>query len=435
MNRTQRQNTCTKEQTTSRRSFLGQTGAATLGIITTASGNSLTRENNNVLHLGLVGCGGRGTGAARQALSADPNTRLVAMADAFEDQLEKSLHNLSKAEKVSKRVSVSRDRRFVGLDAYQRLLDTDVDIVLLATPTHFRPIHVKATINSGRHVFAEKPVAVDGPGIRSILESAREADKRNLSLVSGLCWRYETGMGKIIDQIHQGALGEIVTIQSTRFNTYSRIFPRQAGMTEIEWQLRNWYNFTWTSGDFIVEQFVHELDKIAWLMGDEYPISCTATGGRQARTGRGTGNIYDHFSAIFEYANGVKYYAATRQQPRSSSLFVDLVYGTEGQANLMDYRITGKNPWNWTHKRTDMHQLEHNAMYAALRRGKTINNGNYMAKSTLMGIMARMSAYTGQTLSWDQVMNSREDLSPESYSWNARPPEQTVAIPGKTRFI
>ena len=230
-------------------------------------------------------------------------------------------------------------------------------------------------------------------------------------------------------------MGDIVSVQSTRFNGYSRTVERSPNDTDMYWQMRNWYNFTWLSGDFIVEQFVHELDKIAWLMKDQNPIRCVATGGRQTRIGEANGNIYDHFSAVFEYANGAKYFAATRQQPRCSSEFVDIVFGTRGRANLMEYTIDGQTPWKWPHERTDMHQLEHNVMYEALRKGEVINNGKYMATSTLMGIMARMSAYTGKTLTWEEALNSQESLSPEAYAWDAKPPASPVSMPGETLFV
>jgi len=419
----------------SRRAFLRQSAVAVVAAGVASNVRAGYVDGSDTLRIGLVGCGGRGTGAAAQALRADPNTRLVAMADAFADQLDKSLVNLGQSGDVSNRVRVPKDHCFVGFDAYQQLLSSDVDVVLLATPTHFRPIHVRACLEAGKHVFAEKPVAVDAPGIRSILESAQLAKQKNLSLVSGLCWRYETGMQKTIRQIHQGALGDLVTIESTRFNGFSRTAPRSPGDTDMYWQMRNWYNFTWLSGDFIVEQFVHELDKIAWLMKDQNPIRCVATGGRQTRIGEANGNIYDHFSAVFEYENGVKHFAATRQQPRCSSEFIDLVFGTQGRANLMEYSITGQAPWQWPHERTDMHQLEHNAMYKALRKGEVINNGEYMAKSTLLGIMARMSAYTGKTLTWEEALNSQESLSPETYAWDAKPPASPVSMPGETLFV
>ncbi len=214
-----------------------------------------------------------------------------------------------------------------------------------------------------------------------------------------------------------------------------KLVKRTDEMTDLEWQMRNWYYFTWLSGDFNVEQFVHEMDKMAWVMQDQYPVKCVSTGGRQTRIGEEYGNIYDHFSTVFEYENGVRYLAATRHQPGCSNPFRDSVVGTKGEANLMRFTITGENEWKWGKRRTVMHQLEHDAMYAALRNGEIINNGEYMAKSTMMGIMARMSAYTGKELTWEQAMNSKEDLTPAHFDWKKPLSTPEVAMPGITPFV
>ncbi|HID78193.1 MAG TPA: Gfo/Idh/MocA family oxidoreductase, partial [Planctomycetaceae bacterium] len=376
-----------------------------------------------------------GTGAAVQALQADANTRLVAMADAFIDRLEASLERLRKSP-VAERVAVDEDHRFAGFEGARQLVASDVDVVLLCAPPHFRPAHLALCIKAGKHVFAEKPVAVDAPGIRSVLATAEEAEKRNLTIVSGLCWRYETGMEEVIRQIHEGRIGEITSMETMRYaQGVGKLARRRSEWGDMEYQMRNWYYYTWLSGDFIVEQFVHELDKMAWVMHDEYPERCYCTGGRQTRVEPEYGHIYDHFFAVFEYANGVKLYAGTRHQRGCDTVRLDYVRGTKGSARLMRYTITGENPWQWEGKRTVMHQLEHDAMYAALRRGETINNGQYMAKSTMMAIMARMSAYSGKTITWEQAMNSKEDLSPPRYDWEVPLPEPPVAVPGRTPFV
>ena len=420
----------------SRRQFLKNSTAAVVGgAIAGSLSPPVHAAGSDVLKLGLVGCGGRGTGAAAQALTADPGTRLVAMADAFGDRIEVCLSSLKKSA-VADRVDVDPDHRFVGFDCCKQLVESGVDIVLLATPTHFRPADLKTCIAAGKHVFAEKPVGVDAPGIRSVLATTEEAKKKGLTIVSGLCWRYETGMQETIKRIHDGAIGRITALETTRNGQgVGKYVQRQPDWTNMYYQMRNWYYYTWLSGDFIVEQFIHELDKMAWVMNDEYPISCYATGGRQTRVEPEYGHIYDHFSAVFDYASGVKLYAGTRHQKGTDSLRLDYAIGSAGCCNMMNYDITGSNPWKWDNKRTVMHQLEHDAMYAALRRGDTINNGEYMAKSTMMGIMARMSAYTGKTLTWEQAMNSKEDLSPVSYDWDAPIPEPPVAMPGITRFV
>ncbi|MGH7201996.1 MAG: Gfo/Idh/MocA family protein [Planctomycetaceae bacterium] len=423
---------------TTRRDFLKTSAAAVVGSGLLAQTDILRAayvSGSETLRLGLVGCGGRGTGAAEQALNADPHTQLVALGDAFDDQLQSSLDRLKKS-KAGERVAVDPDHQFVGFDAYQKVIDSDVDVVLLATPPHFRPIHLQAAIEAGKHVFAEKPVAVDAPGIRSVLAACEEAKNKNLSVVSGLCWRYETGMQTLIDRIHNGALGEIVALHSTRYNQgVSKGEPRTPEMSDMEYQLRNWYYYTWLSGDFNVEQFVHEMDKMAWIMQDQYPVECSSTGGRQTRTDDRYGNIFDHISTVFEYENGVKYFAATRQQEGCDSRFFDHVHGTAGMADLMKFTITGAQPWRWGRRKTVMHQLEHDAMYAALRNGETINNGDYMARSTMMGIMARMSAYTGKTITWKEAMESQELLAPAEYAFDAAPPKSPIAMPGLTPFV
>lgn len=431
------QNVSDQQPTPGRRQFMKQSLAtlATTGIVVNpALTTGAFAASSELIKVGLVGCGGRGTGAAAQTLRADPNVELVAMADAFADQLEASYQNLKKTE-VQNRVKVNPEHKYVGFDAFQKLIDSGVDLVLLATPPHFRPQHLKACVDANKHVFCEKPVAVDAPGIRSVLKTTAEAKKKNLTIVSGLCWRYETGMQEMVDKIHNGGIGEIISLESIRYlGGVAKMAKRKPEWSDMEYQMRNWYYNTWLSGDFNTEQFVHELDKQSWVMG-EYPVRCFSIGGRQTRIGKEYGHIFDHFSTVYEYANGAKYYATTRHQQGCSSVFVDTVSGTEGTATLMKYKIEGKKPWKGARRRTNMHQLEHNEMYKALRNGESINNGEYMANSSMMGIIARMSAYTGKTLTWEQAMNSKEDLSPEKYDMAMSLPTPQVAVPGVTPFV
>ena len=425
----------------SRRQFLTSStraavaGGVVAGGLATRFAPTVHAAGSDTLRLGLIGCGGRGTGAAVQALTADANTRLVALADAFEDRAEACLASLKKSG-VADRVAVEKDHLFSGFDAHKNLLQSNVDVVLLASTPHFRPKHLKAAIDAGKHVFCEKPVAVDAPGVRSVLATTEEARRKNLTIVSGLCWRYETGMQETIKRLHDGAIGEITALETTRYGGgVGKLARREPGWSDMTYQMRNWYYYTWLSGDFIVEQFVHELDKMAWLMKDQYPITCHSSGGRQVRVEPQYGHIYDHFNSVFEYENGVKLYAGTRHQPGCQGVRLDLAIGSRGQCDMMKYTTTGENPWQWEGKRTVMHQLEHDAMYAALRRGDTINNGHYMANSTMMAIIARMSAYTGKALTWEQAMNSKENLSPPNYNWDTPMPEPPVAVPGVTPFV
>jgi len=419
-----------------RRQFLKASGtAAVAGTLSSGPARSVHAAGNETLRVGLVGCGGRGTGAAVQALAADPGTKLVAMADAFADRLNSSLENLKKRPGAD-RVAVDDDHRFVGFDACAQLVASDVDVVLLAAPPYFRPRHLKLCIDAGKHVFAEKPVAVDAPGVQSVLATTEAARRKGLTIVSGLCWRYETGMRETIGRIHEGRIGDLVALETTRYGQgVGKLAKRRPGWTDVEYQMRNWYYYTWLSGDFIVEQFVHNLDKMAWLMRDEPPIGCYATGGRQTRIEPQYGHIYDHFNAVFDYAAGVKLYAGTRHQRGTDNVRFDWAMGTRGACELMEYTITGRDPWKWDGKRTVMHQLEHDALFAALRRGDTINNGEYMAKSTMMAILARMSAYTGKTLTWERAMASEEKLGPAKLDWDVPFPEPPVAMPGVTPFV
>jgi predicted dehydrogenase len=419
----------------SRRQFL-KTSTATALAGPFLAGVALGQKPET-LRVGLIGCGGRGTGAAAQALTADPNAKLVAMGDAFKDRLQTSLEELRTQKEISGRVEVPEEKRFVGFDAYQQVLGSGVDVVLLATPPHFRPIHLKAAVEAGKHVFAEKPVAVDAPGVRLVLSTCEEARKRNLSIVSGLVMRYSFANRETIQQIHHGAIGEIRALQANDFRGPIWVKPRRPEWTDMECHLRNWYYFTWLSGDFNVEQHVHMLDTCAWIMQDEYPVSAMGLGGRQVRTGPDYGNIYDHHSVIYEYANGVKLHAYCRQQSGGVNEISAEVTGSKGIASFSERGqfITGETKWSYRGEKNNNFVTEHEELFSSIRRGKPVNNGEYMAKSTLMGILGRMATYTGQKITWEQAMNSQETLSPDRYAWDGKPPKSEVAVPGITPFV
>ena len=391
--------------------------------------------DSDVLRIGLIGCGGRGTGAAAQALAADKNVKLVAMGDAFMDRLESSLAQLQKNEANVKKIDVPQERRFAGFDNYEKVIASGVDVVLLTAPPHFRPSHLKAAIDAGKHVFAEKPVAVDAPGVRSVLATCEEARRKKLSVVSGLCLRYDNSFRETIKRIHDGALGEIRVLQANDYRGQIWVKPRKPEWTDMEWQMRNWYYFTWLSGDFNVEQHVHFLDTCAWVMKDEYPVKALGLGGRQVRTGPEYGNIYDHHSVIYEYANGVRLFSNCRQQPGGHNDMSAHVFGAKGTARIDERkpRITTDTTWEYDGPKTNMYQVEHDELFASIRNGKPINNGEYMAKSTLLAIMGRMATYTGQLITWEQAMNSKEDLTPKKYEWGPIP-TPAIAIPGVTRI-
>jgi predicted dehydrogenase len=427
------------EPSQSRRDFLQTSALAVCGAVAATLGPQVHAAGSDVLRIGLIGCGGRGTGAASQALQADKNVKLVAMADAFEDRLQFSLDTLKKDEKVADKVAVKPEHCFVGFDAYQQVLASGIDVVLLTTPPHFRPRHLKAAVEAGKHVFAEKPVATDAPGIRSVLDTCKLAKEKNLSLVSGLCLRSDLGFRETVRRLHEGAVGDVMALQANDYRGSNWGHPRKPEWTDMQYQMRNWYNFTWLSGDFNVEQHVHFLDVCAWVMKNEYPVRAVGIGGRQVRTGPEYGHIYDHFSIVYEYASGAKLFSNCRQQKGCKNDMSAQVLGTKGRAELSERRkglsIHTSNDWYYSGPTNDMYQTEHDELFASIRSGKPINNVDYMTKSTLLAIMGRMAAYTGQQITWEMALNSKEDLSPPAYDWDVKLPDPPVAMPGQTKFI
>ena len=390
-------------------------------------------ESKEVLRVGLVGCGGRGTGAAAQALRADPNTKLVALADAFPDALENSLRTLSGTADIADRVDVTPENQFVGFDAYKGVID-NCDVVLLATSPHFRPLHVEAAVNAGKHLFVEKPVATDGPGLRRIWAACDKAKEQGTVLVSGLCYRYQFAKQETVKRIHDGAIGEITAMQ-TSYNTGGLWHKaRKPEWSDMEYQMRNWLYFAWLSGDHIAEQHIHSLDKIAWVKGS-YPTKCVASGGRIQRTDEKYGNIYDHFNTTFEWEDGVRAFSSCRQISGAASDVSDWIYGTKGKANIQAHRIWAAEDWRYRGEGPDdMYQNEHNRMFEAIRAGEVIHNGDYMCESTLMAIMGRMAAYTGSNVTREAALNSELDLSPAAYEWSDLE-MNPISIPGVTKFI
>jgi predicted dehydrogenase len=395
-----------------------------------------------LLRVGLIGCGGRGTGAAVNALRADPNTKLVALGDVFADQLESSLSSILTAEDtadVAARVDVPPERRFVGWDAYQGVI-ASCDVVLLATSPHFRPLHLAAAVEAGKHCFVEKPVATDAPGVARVREACARAKEKRLAVVTGLCYRYERKKRETIQRLHDGAVGEIVALHTTYNASALWHRGRKPEWTEMEYQMRNWLYFHWLSGDHIAEQHIHSLDKLAWIMG-EYPARCLATGGRAARVEPEFGDVYDHFSTVYEWKNGVRGFAYCRQFGGAVQTEVsDWVFGTRGRCNVQEAAIDGGPGWSWRWRPAgeddldDMYQNEHDALFAAIRAGEPIDDGPTMCDSTLMALMGRMSAYSGQALTWEQAASSQEDLRPKSYAFGPVEPVP-VARPGVTQFV
>jgi myo-inositol 2-dehydrogenase / D-chiro-inositol 1-dehydrogenase len=424
---------------TTRRDFLKTSALAGAALAAPAilPGGLFAQGNQETLRVGLIGCGGRGTGAASQALSADKNVVLAAMGDVFEQQLQNSLRSIQ--QNHAAQVKVTPETSFIGLDAYQKVIQ-NVDVVLLATPPGFRPTHLKAAIDAGKHVFCEKPMATDVPGIRSVMESANAATEKNVSLVAGFCWRYDTPRREFYKRIHDGVIGDIRAIYATYYSGPVKPMPpasdRPAGMGDLEWQLHNWYNFVWLSGDGYVEQCCHSVDKVAWALKDQSPLKAVAVGGRQ--TPNNQGDIFDHMFVVYEFPNEVRAFVGQRQIGNTYMDNSDYLMGTDGfgKSGWMAPYVRGKTNWRYHQEgpRIDMYQIEHNELFASIRSGKHINNGHWMAHSTLMGLMGRLAAYTGQEVTWEQAMNSQQKLVPDPIEWNMKLDIAPMAVPGVTKL-
>ena len=427
----------------SRRRFISNTAMATIGtigaaqLITSCAGNSgKTKEiklpalltqapDGKVLKAGLVGCGGRGTGAAINFLDAGPNLQIVALGDVFQDRLDKCRAEL----KAQKNVEIPDEKCFLGFDNYEKVIDSGVDIILLCTPPHFRPQHVEAAVKAGKHIFMEKPCAVDPVGARSVMVSSERAKQSGLCIVSGTIRRVQKDFMETRRRVLNGEIGEIVSAHIIRNGGSLWVIKRQPGMTDMEYMLRNWANFCWLSGDHIVEQFIHEIDVMNWYIGKN-PVKAMGWGGRQRRI---TGDQYDFFSIEYLYDNGMQTHCAARQITGCSNLTKQLITGTNGFANAKGqlYNLKGEEIWTYPYpeenaadqkwKVKDPYVQEHINLVTAIRTGNIVNDAEAQVNSTLITIMGRMSAYTGKDVTWDEVMNSDLYLGPKTYAFGHVP--------------
>ncbi len=416
-----------------RRSFLKD--AAAIGGVAaamTAAAPKVHAAGSDEIRVGLVGCGGRGRGAAINAMGADPKVRLVALADLFAESVNDCRTQMEGQN--PDQVELSDDKCFVGFDAYKQLIE-NVDVVLLASPPHYRPDHMEAAVAANKHVFCEKPIATDATGVRRVMKACEEADKKGLNIVSGLCWRYDAGVRATMERIFDGQIGRVVSTQANYLAGPVWIRPRRPDESEMHYQCRNWYYFNWLSGDHIVEQFIHSLDKAMWLRHDEPPVKAYGLGGRARRSDLTQGDIYDHFSVVYEWADGTRTHAYTRQIRGCMNQTEDFIYGTEGKATVLQHQIEGANPWKFDGQKISMYQQEHNELFEAVQgKRERINNGKYMCQSTLMAILGREVCYSGQEITWEQAVNSPQDLRPQSYDFDAPAPEVKVPLPGVHKF-
>ncbi len=426
----------------SRRDFLKRSATAASAVVVggLAIGRTAHAAGSDTLKIGLIGCGGRGTGAADNAMTADPNTKLIAMADIFENKAQASLASLKK--RKPDQVAVDKDHCFVGFDGYKKVIDSGVDVVLIACASRFHSDYLKAAVDAGKNVFLEKPHAIDPPGIRTVQAACDAAAKKGLAVVSGLCWRYHTGVQETIQRVRDGAIGRIVAIQENYMRSPYRLEQPEAGMTEIQYQFRNWYHFNWLSGDDIAQSLLHSLDKGASLMNDEPPASAYGVGGRSSSVGTIYGDVFDHHGLVWEYPNGVRMYGFGRAQAGCYDETSDIIMGTKGIANLIKNHIQGETNWKYDGPPCNMYEAEHLAMFKSIRDGKPINNGKYMVNSVMMAILGQIVCYTGKKVTWDEAINATYRLGPENPDFNTEPPVKPdekgiypVAMPGITKLL
>ena len=426
---------------TSRRDFLklsaAAAGVAAAGQLSIA--RSAHAAGSGTIKIGLVGCGGRGSGAAVNAMNAGKDVRLVAMADVFDDRLKGARERIKKEK--PEQVDVPDDRCCVGFDAYQKVLASGIDAVLLAPASHFLPMHFKAAVDAGKHVFCEKPHALDVPGLKLAMAACEEAKRKGLSVVSGLCWRYDTGVREAMKRIRDGAIGEIVAIQETYITQPYVLRERQPGWSEMYYQMQNWYHFNWLSGDQTAQQLIHSIDKASWALGDKPPLRAWGLGGRQVCVEPKYGDQFDHHAVVFEYENGVRVFGFCRDIPGCYNETSDVIFGTKGRAYLPSRpQIEGETKWRYKGGPNKMYDNEHAELFESIRSGKPINNGDYMYTSTMLGILAQMVCYSGQEITWEKAMQSTLSYSLPRYGFDAQPPVKPgpdgmypTAMPGMTR--
>ncbi|MBL9137705.1 MAG: Gfo/Idh/MocA family oxidoreductase [Verrucomicrobiales bacterium] len=387
--------------TTSRRGFLesSATLAGAAFVLAADWSRYAYAAGSDVLRVGMIGCGGRNAGAAVQALAADPGTRLVAMGDIFMDRV-KAKREAIQAQRPGQ-VEVPDDHCFTGFDAYRRVIELS-DVVLIANGAKFHPYHAMAAIQAGKHVFVEKPHGIDPRGVKLMQAACDLAATRGLSIVSGLHSRYHSGYAETIQRIQEGAIGEVVSIEENFLRAPYGVTERRPGLTELEWQCSTQYHFRWISGDDVPQSLVHNMDRASWVLGNAVPVKCHGLGGRSSMVEPVYGDVFDHHTVVYEFANGVRVYALCRTTTGCYDEDSSLIFGTKGKASVKGCRISGEKPWRWEGQ-CDPYQIEHDRLFAGIRSGKPVNNGNYMARSTMITVMGQLSCYTGKELSWDEV--------------------------------
>lgn len=445
-----------KNSTPSRRQFIKQStmAAGTLMAMPLVSDAGIFNTSfDDTIRVALIGCGGRGTGAAMQAMLSKQNVKLVAMADAFRDRLDECYNALTADDisdwsgstgNIKDKITVTEEHKFVGFDAYQKAMAL-ADVVILTTPPGFRPIHFEAAVNLGKHIFMEKPVATDPAGIKKVLEVAEKAKQKKLNVVVGLQRHYQNSYRELYKRLKDGMIGDIVSAQAWWNNDGVWMNPRKPEMTEMEYQMRNWYYFNWICGDHIVEQHIHNIDVINWFKGT-FPIKAQGMGGRQVRTGKEYGEIFDHHYVEFTYADGSILNSQCRHIKGTQAKVDEFIMGTKGNISCGAMRINdrkGATLYQYDHKlENNPYQTEHDELFAAIAKGEyRFADAEHGAKSTMTAILGRMATYSGQVLDFEKTMNSGFSLQPSRYAWDADMPSKpdangyyAIAIPGVTKY-
>ncbi|MGA1236001.1 MAG: Gfo/Idh/MocA family protein [Limisphaerales bacterium] len=428
---------------TNRRDFLRSSAAAAAAGASAwvlDVGRYAHAAGSDILRVGMIGCGGRNTGAGAQALAADKGARLVAMCDIFMDRVKgarESIRNI-----CGDAVQVPDEHCFTGFDAYRRVIELS-DVVCIANAAKFHPLHSLRAIEAGKHVFVEKPHGIDPAGLKTMARACALAKEKGLSVVSGLHSRYHPGYGETVARIRDGAIGDIVSIEENFLRAPYGVTERRAGLSELEWQCSTQYHFRWLSGDDVPQSLVHNMDRASWAMGNAVPVKCHGLGGRSSMTEAVYGDVFDHHSVVYEFPGGVRAYAFCRTTTGCYDESSSLIFGSKGRANVTACRIEGENRWRWQGQ-GDPYQIEHDRLFAGIREGRVVNNGEYMVQSTLMTVMGQISCYTGKEVTWEQISGSDFYYGPrpEDCHDGMEPPTRPgpdgrypVYVPGRTVLL
>ncbi len=395
---------------------------------------------SDIIKVGLIGCGGRNSGAAGQALSADPGARLVAMCDIFRDRIEAAREAVKKVK--GDQVTVDDAHCYTGFDGYKHVIEAS-DVVLIANAAKFHPFHSMAAIRAGKHVFVEKPHGIDPVSVKLMQQACDLAREKKLCIVSGLHSRFHTGYAETVQRVRDGAIGDVVSLEENFLRAPYGVTERKAEHTELEWQCSTQYHFRWLSGDDVPQSLVHNLDRSSWVLGNAVPVKCHGLAGRSTMVEPLYGDVFDHHSVVYEFDKGVRVYAFCRTTAGCYDESSSLIFGRKGKASLLKCRIWGETNWRWQGQ-CDPYQIEHDKLFAGIRSGNPINCGDYMARSTMITVMGQMSCYTGKEVTWEQVMASEyyHPPRPEECRDGMEPPTRLgengsypVPVPGRTRMI